>query len=275
MRRVLVTLAFGACAAVFIQAPASAQTPTPAITLTRLDCGTWAAPTDVGARFSDTYAYSGLMVQLVFTCYLIRHGDDYLVWDTGNPVGTAPTAPKTSLVDLLAQLKLTPAQVKYVAISHYHGDHVGQVSSFPQSTLLIGKGDWDVLTDPKAAAVANPVPFANWISGGGKVEPLPGDRDVFGDGTVVMLNMPGHTPGHHSLLVKLKEMGNVLITGDLAHFRENYEGNGVPTFNTDRAESLASLDRFKKIAANLKATVIIQHDARDVAKLPAFPSAAR
>jgi N-acyl homoserine lactone hydrolase len=274
MRRVLARLAVGACATVFAHTPALAQTP-PVITLTRLDCGTNAAPTDVGARFSDTYAYNGLMVQLTFSCYLIRHGDDYLVWDTGNPVGTTATAPKTSLVDLLAQLKLTPAQIKYVAISHYHGDHVGQVSSLPQSTLLIGKRDWDVLTDPKAAAVANPAPFTIWITGGGKVEPLAGDRDVFGDGTVVMLNMPGHTPGHHSLLVKLKEMGNVLITGDLAHFRENYDGNGVPTFNTDRAESLASLDRFKKIAANLKATVIIQHDARDVGKLPAFPSAAK
>jgi hypothetical protein len=70
-------------------------------------------------------------------------------------------------------------------------------------------------------------------------------------------------------------MGNVLITGVVAHFYENYDGNGVPTFNTDRAATLASLDRFKKIATNLKATVIIQHDARDVAKLPTFPSAAK
>jgi N-acyl homoserine lactone hydrolase len=272
MRRVLATLAFGACATVLAHTPIWAQTP-PTITLTRLDCGTNAAPSDV-ARFSDTFAYTDFKVQLTYSCYLIRHGDDYMVWDTGNPVGTTPTAPKTSLVDLLAQLKVTPAQIKYVAISHYHGDHVGQVSSFPQATLLIGKGDWDVLTSPKPVG-ANPAPFANWISGGGKVEPLPGDRDVFGDGTVVVLNMPGHTPGHHSLLVRLKDMGNVLITGDLAHFHENYDGNGVPTFNTDRAATLASLDRFKKIAANLKATVIIQHDARDVGKLPAFPAAGR
>ena len=274
MKRVLTNFAFGLCTILFAHTPARAQTP-PVVELTRLSCGTNAAPTDVGLRFSDTYAFNGLQVQLTFSCYLIRHGDDYLIWDAGNPVGTAATAPKTSLVDLLAQLKITPAQVKFVAISHYHGDHVGQVSAFPQSTLLIGKGDWDLLNDPKFAAVANPAPFSNWISGGGKVEPLPGDRDVFGDGSVIVLNMPGHTPGHHSLLVKLKEMGNVLITGDLSHFRENYDGNGVPTFNTDRAASLASLDRFKKIAANLKATVIIQHDARDVGKLPAFPLAAR
>ena len=253
---------------------ASAQTPAAAVTLTRLDCGTNAAPTDV-ARFSDTQAFNGLKVQLAISCYLIRHGDDYMVWDTGNPVGTTPTAPKTPLVDLLAQLKLTPDQVKFVGISHYHGDHTGQVGSFPKATLLIGKGDWDILSNPKPAAGVNTTPFTNWISGGGTVEPLPGDKDVFGDGSVIVLNTPGHTPGHHSVLVRLKDMGNVLITGDLAHFHENYDSNGVPTFNTSRSETLASLDRFKKIATNLKATVIIQHDARDVGKLPAFPAAAK
>jgi N-acyl homoserine lactone hydrolase len=246
---------------------------TPVVTLTRLDCGTGAAPSDVG-RFSDTYALEGLRVQLTFSCYLVRHGNDYMVWDTGNPANGSATAPKVSIVDLLAQLQLKPAQIRYVAISHYHGDHTGQVSSFPQSTLLIGKGDWDVVSDPKTAA-ATSAPFANWITGGGKVEPQAGDKDVFGDGTVVMLNTPGHTPGHHSLLVKLTSMGNVLITGDLSNFHENYDGNGVPTFNTDRAATLASLDRFKKIATNLKATVIIQHDARDIGKLPAFPAAAK
>jgi len=253
---------------------AAAQTPA-AVTLTRLDCGTNAAPTDVSARFSDTYAFNGLKVQLAISCYLIHHGDDYMVWDTGNPVGNAPTSPKTSLVDLLSQLKVTPDQIKFVGVSHYHGDHTGQVSSFPKATLFIGKGDWDVINDPKSAGTPTAAPFTNWISGGGKVEPLPGDKDVFGDGTVMVLNTPGHTPGHHSLLVRLQGMGNVLLTGDLAHFHENYDSNGVPTFNTSRAETLASLDRFKKIATNLKATVIIQHDARDVSKLPAFPAAAK
>jgi N-acyl homoserine lactone hydrolase len=273
MRQRLARFAFAACAAALVHVPAAAQTP-PTITLTRLACGTNAPPTDVAARFSDTYAWPELKIQLTFSCYLVRHGDDYLIWDFGNPVGSAATAPAKSLVALLAELNLTPAQVKYVGVSHYHGDHTGQVGAFAQSTLLIGKGDWDVVSDPKTAAAMS-APFANWISGGGKVEPIAGDRDVFGDGTVIMLNTPGHTPGHHSLLVRLKEMGNVLLTGDLAHFRENYDSNGVPTFNTDRAATLSSLDRFKKIAANVKATVIIQHDARDIGKLPAFPGAAK
>src|SRR3954462_11668515 len=112
--------------------------------------------------------------------------------------------------------------------------------------LLIGKGDWDVLTSPKPGPGVTPEPFANWIKGEGKVEPVPLDKDVFGDGTVQMLNTPGHTPGHHSLMVKLQEKGTVLLSGDLIHFQENYDTNGVPSFNTDRAETLASIDRFKK-----------------------------
>jgi glyoxylase-like metal-dependent hydrolase (beta-lactamase superfamily II) len=274
MKRSALAVVATVCTVLIAAASAHAQA-SPEVTLSRLQCGTNTAPTDVGARFSDTYAFKGLMVQLTYSCYLIKHGSDYMIWDTGFAPGNAPTAPKTSLVELLSQIHVTPAQVKFVGISHYHGDHTGQVGSFPTSTLLIGKGDWNVLTDPKSAAIANPASFANWISGGGKVEPVVGDKDVFGDGSVIMLNMPGHTPGHHSLLVKLKDMGNVLITGDVSHFRENYDGDGVPTFNTDRAQSIASIDRFKKLATNLKATVIIQHDQRDVSKLPVFPAAAK
>ena len=98
---------------------------------------------------------------------------------------------------------------------------------------------------------------------------------MFGDGSVTVLRMPGHTPGHSSLLVRLKDMGPVLLTGDLVHFHENYERNGVPVFNFDRAASVASIERMKQIAANLKATLVIQHDMRDIGKLPAFPTAAK
>ncbi len=258
---------------------ASAQSAT-AVTLTRLACGEDPTPRDV-ATASDTYAYSDFKLRLTYSCYLIRHGTEYMIWDTGNPLGQAPESPKVSLVDQLRELKLRPEQIKYVGISHYHQDHTGQLAAFPQSTVLIGKGDWDALTaasplsgmDAKAASEWR-APFAHWLSQGGKLDAVSGDKDVFGDATVVMLNTPGHTPGHHSLLVHLKNTGYVLLSGDLTHFRENYDTNQVPTWNTSRAETLASLDRFKQIARNLKAVVVIQHDPRDVDKLPAFPAAA-
>ena len=271
MYRTLSALAAACIAAATL--PVAAQTPTE-VTLTRLDCGTVNPAVAVNQRFSDTYDLGGLKLDFVFSCYLVKHGDEYLLWDTGHSM-SATQAAKTSLPDQLAQLHLKPEQINYVGISHYHGDHTGQAGSFPKSTLLIGKGDWDAISAAKPAPGVNAAAFGSWISGGGKVEPIATDLDVFKDGTVVMLYTPGHTPGHHSLLVKLPQTGAVLLSGDLAHFRENYEANGVPTFNADRSQTLASLERFKKIAANLKATVVIQHDARDVTKLPAFPAAAK
>jgi len=279
MQRRLISLTLGA--ALVTAACAQPQQPptppaasAPEVTLTRLDCGTAGPAADVG-RFSDVYSHQGLLLQLTFSCYLIKHGDEYMVWDTGHSLSAGAVAPKVSLVDQLAQLQVKPEQVKFVGISHYHPDHTGQVGSFPATTLLIGKGDWDVLTSPKPPANAPTAPFAHFISGGGKVEPVPLDKDVFNDRTVVMLATPGHTPGHHSLMVNLRQKGTVLISGDLMHFHENYDSDGVPPFNTSRSETLASLARLKKIAANTRATVIIQHDARDVGKLPAFPAAAR
>jgi glyoxylase-like metal-dependent hydrolase (beta-lactamase superfamily II) len=283
MPRRLTLLVISACANALVVAPAWAQT-APEVSLTRLDCGTprGALAGEIGLNFSDTFANSVPSIRLVFSCYLIKHGNEYMVWDTGFGMNAGPVAPKTSLVDLLAQVNVKPEQVTYVGLSHYHGDHVGQVNSFPEATLLIGKGDWDILSGPQLPPsirrppgdVVNPEPFVNWISGGGKVEPLLLDKDVFGDGTVIMLNTPGHTLGHHVLLVKLRT-GYVLLSGDLAHFRENYDNNVVPGFNANRADTLASFDRVKQIAAHFKATVIIQHDPRDVDKLPAFPASAQ
>lgn len=252
-----------------------AQT-TPEVTLTRLDCGTGGPPFVAAPRFSDTYsAFGGMKFQLVYSCYLIKHGEDYMIWDSGHSMAAGDRAPKVSMVDQLAQLKLKPEQMKFIGISHYHGDHIGQVSSFPDSTLLMGKGDWDLIAAGKPWPMLDAKPFAKWTSGGGKVVPVLLDHDVFGDGTVVMLGTPGHTPGHTVLMVKLAKTGTVLLSGDLAHFRENYESGGVPQFNINRAETLASIDRIKQLAKNLNVTVIIQHDPRDVGKLPAFPNAAR
>jgi len=245
------------------------------MSLTRFECGTPQAPTAVNQRFSDTYSYGDLKVQFVFSCYLVKHGDDYLLWDTGHAMTTPNVAPKVSLVDLLVKIDLKPEQIKYVGISHYHADHTGQVASFPKATLLIGAREWDAITAPKPAEGVNYKPFEGWIKGENKVEPLTLDKDVFGDGSVMVLRTPGHTPGHQSLLVKLPQTGNIILSGDAVHFRENYESVGVPAFNYDRAQTIASIERIKKLVATFKANLIIQHDARDVDKLPAFPAAAK
>lgn len=270
IRTVLATAVIGLCGA-----GVSAQAAE--VALARLDCGREPEPVSV-ASFSDTFEHEALKLPLVYSCYLVRDGDKYLLWDTGNALDGTPNAPKVSLVQQLARIGVKPENIDYVGISHYHDDHTGQAAMFPKATLLIGQGDWGVVSAAQPPAgmdakdfAARRARFAPWTAGG-TVEALRGDRrDVFGDGRVVMLDLPGHTPGHHGLLVRLEKAGNVLLTGDVTHFHENYRSNGVPSWNTDRADSLASLDRFKKLADNLSATVIIQHDPRDVDTLPVFP----
>lgn len=271
---------FAAAATAFValtgmQAPAPA--PTAQLQLWRLDCGTiQVSNLDV---FSDTYAYVGRKKTLVDSCYLIRHGENYLLWDAGLPgelagtsatSGVFTTSVRTRIVDQMRQIGVSPERVNFVGISHNHFDHIGQAADFPKATLLIGTEDYDASKTGDAATRLAP-----WVKGGGKVEPVKRDHDVFGDGSVMILDMPGHTPGHQALLVKLPRTGNVLLSGDLYHFTENLRSGGMPSFNTDRSDTLGSMDRYGAIAKNLKARMIIQHEPADVAKLPRFPQAAQ
>lgn len=275
LTRALAALA-GWLALTALQAPPPVHA---ALSLWRLDCGDFQI-NDINAFMSDTSEYPARPKHLVGSCYLIRHGDTYMLWDTGmrsalvghpdtNPVMTVTL--RTRIVDQLAQIGVRPEQVTIVGISHYHGDHTGQARDFPGARLLMGAADIAAL---RARPPEGQTDLAHWLGGGGQLTEVPGDLDVFGDGSVVMLNLPGHTPGHHALLVRLAS-GPVMLSGDTYHFAEQIAHRGVPPFNTNRAESLASMDRFDRLARNLHARVIIQHEPADVAKLPPFPRAAR
>lgn len=251
--------------------------------LWRLDCGSVVIK-DLSS-FSDTFSYAGETRTLTASCYVIRHGADYMLWDAGLPAALIGKAPDPSqamapalTVDIptqLARIGIKPEQIGIVGISHNHFDHMGQATSFPKATLMIGAGDWESLH-------ADPLPFAvmsalvqPWLDGKAKVDPVSGDRDVFGDGQVMMLAMPGHTEGETALLVNLPQTGPVLLSGDVVHFEEQIANRGVPPFNVNRAESLASMERMTQIAEKLDAKLIVQHDASHIGRLPAFPASAR
>lgn len=258
---------------------ASTQSPRAAnlvMELWRLDCGT-ALIKDFNAFFSDTLEYAPGPRDITDSCYLIRHMNQYLLWDTGFPaalkgkatdMGALVARMDKDLPEQLVTLGLKPADIAVVGISHMHGDHVGQAKDFPAAKLLIGKADFDLTKGAKD-------PFGPWRGEGAKIQTMHGgDIDVFGDGRVMALNLPGHTPDHMALLVKLAS-GNVLLSGDLYHATEARAMKGVPPFNTSRAESLASMDRFERLAKRFNAKVIIQHEPADIAMLPAFPASAR
>jgi N-acyl homoserine lactone hydrolase len=266
------------CAPAKLRAVEPLQT---AVSLWRLDCGRFMFP-EFSVFFSDTLAYPPGPKTLTNSCYLIRDGKRLMLWDTGltdelighpsvNPVSTRSLA--KSLVAQLAEIRIEPRQIEFIGISHNHSDHIGQAARFPRATLLIGSADWHALIASPTKEGLEPGLLLPWARGE-RVEALTGDRDVFADGKVIMIKTPGHTDGHYSLLVRLKT-GPVLLSGDLYHFREQVAIDGVPSFNENRADTLASMDRAKKIAKNLSAKLVIQHDPRDIDLLPRFPRAAQ
>jgi N-acyl homoserine lactone hydrolase len=94
-----------------------------------------------------------------------------------------------------------------------------------------------------------------------KADLLEGDRDVFGDGSLLIVTTPGHAPGHESLLVNLPKTGWLLLSGDVAHFKDNYDNRRVPAGNVDKDKSVASMQRVADLVAQYHAQFWINHDA--------------
>jgi len=205
----------------------------------------------------------GVPMDVSDNCYLIHHAQGYLLWDTGIPdaVATLPEglpgqngAPswrrQKTLAAQLEELGVKPSDIKFVAVSHTHPDHIGNVELFPQAMLLVQQLEYDW-----------PLP-----SGGARFNPqhpvtkLAGDHDVFGDGSVTIISTPGHTPGHQSLMVKLPKTGVVILSGDAAHFKDNWDNRRVPAFNTSKEQSLASMERVADILTKEHGQIWINHD---------------
>jgi glyoxylase-like metal-dependent hydrolase (beta-lactamase superfamily II) len=89
---------------------------------------------------------------------------------------------------------------------------------------------------------------------------LDGDHDVFGDGRVLILSVPGHTPGHQALFVNLSNQGPIVLSGDLYHFRVSREERIVPAWNVDAEATLMSMDKLEAFLVETDATLWIEHD---------------
>src|SRR6516162_8763670 len=206
----------------------------------------------------------GQSMPFVDNCYLLKHAQGWLLWDTGvadaiaaMPDGQKPADPKAThwyrpktLVSQLEALGVKPADITFVAVSHTHGDHIGNVELFPQAMLLVQKAEYDWPGANNAPRFKPEHP----------VTKLDGDKDVFGDGSIVILSTPGHTPGHQSLVVKLPKTGEVVLSGDAVHFKSNWENRGVPSNNVSKEQTLASMERIADTLSKDKAQLWINHD---------------
>lgn len=217
-------------------------------------------------------------------CYLIRHAQGWMLWDSGNPDRYAampngfragPNAPITAymkkpLVESLREIGVAPSDIRHFAMSHSHGDHSGNANLFHGATLYMQAAEYEAVfgSEPQKynfiAGNFDKLRVANTVK-------LNGDRDVFGDGTVVIKSAPGHTIGHQVLVVKLARTGPVLLTGDMVHLVYSWENRVVPGFNYNVEQSGRTIDAMKAYAKQIGAKVWVTHDKEQHAGIPKSP----
>jgi N-acyl homoserine lactone hydrolase len=227
------------CASAAAQpAPPSGMPPAPKVSDVRLyvlDCGT------IISHEPERFGLSRQDVpdpDFSDPCFLVVHPKGMLLFDTGltdaqvgrpiyeNKLGYEGQLKTVTLKGELANIGVTAPMVTYLAISHSHWDHVGNANDYAGSTWLARKAEYDVMFGPNANPTAR-----KWYAAlaQSKIQYIDGDYDVFGDGKVVLLSTPGHTPGHQSLYVKLARTGGVVVSGDLFHYTaERTQGKMPP-----------------------------------------------
>src|SRR3954469_2117792 len=230
----------------------------------------------------------GKNIEFSSTCWLIKHGNQWVLWDTGVPQSTLndpkgwSTLPKLIVYHLdktitgqLADLGLTISDITYVVLSHTHGDHVGNVGLFPNSKIVMQRAEHKWIYSPDGANnnVNQLKALARKLMGKPKdLQLVDGDTDMLGDGSITLVSTPGHTPGSQSLLVHLKNSGFILLSGDVVHLADNFERKIVPSLNTDRAASTASMDKVRRMMATYHAKLFINHDKAQADMLKLLPA---
>ena len=217
-------------------------------------------------------------------CYLIRHAQGWMLWDTGNPdrIAALPNGlrnpnglitafMKQPLAESLKAIGVAPASIQHFAMSHGHGDHSGNANLFGASMLYMQAVEHDAVFGPESAKFGF-IPANFEQLRGSRILKLEGLHDVFGDGAVTIMPAPGHTPGHQVLAVRLPRTGLVVLSGDMAHTPENFKLKRAPSFNFNQEASVRSMNEIEAFIAKTGAKLWINHDKEQHARLPKAPA---
>jgi N-acyl homoserine lactone hydrolase len=220
-------------------------------------------------------------LDFITPCYLVVHPKGSLIWDVGQiadanmpasgPGSQGPFRVSKKLLPQLAELGYKPADITYLAMSHYHSDHVANANEFAGSTWIVQEPERVAMFTepaPRMAAVA----LYSKLKDSKTIVVKSTDHDVFGDGTVVLKFAPGHTPGHQMLFLKLAKTGPLLLAGDLYHYPEERTLDRVPSFDTDRDQTRATRKKTEEFLKASKAQMWIQHDMALYEKLKHAPA---
>lgn len=217
--------------------------------------------------------------------YVVKHPKGNVLFDTGNndnlikdpnwwPAGLQSLkpamTPEMALDVQLAKIGLKPDDIKYVVVSHLHLDHGGNVSKFPNSTIVVQKSEvqnafWPEQGTGGPYVLGDFLPLRapnNNYPNAQKMIQLDGDLDLFGDGSLVVKRWVGHTPGSQMMTVKLKNSGLIILTGDNVYFRENLEKSIAPNLVLayDPAGIYRAYEWIRLMMATQKADFFTAHD---------------
>lgn len=218
---------------------------------------------------------------LVAVSYLVVHPKGTLMFDAGaiadadfksdgTPVTAGVASATRQLKPQLAAIGYRPSDVMYFALSHYHADHTANANEFAGATWIVQKPERDAMFAPKAPAITRPVDYSALQNAKTKILDNE-DFDVFGDGTVVVMATPGHTPGHQVLFVRLAKAGPVVLAGDIYHYPEQITTGRMSTFEWNADQSKASRAKVAALMKETGAALWMEHDIATHAKLPKAP----
>lgn len=253
----------------------SAGTPPEAVRLYVLDGGVLASdPT----RYDLTVTDVGETI-LAVAAYLVVHPQGLLLWDAGAiadaeriPDGTGleqrvvrtdgqerfvTLAPP--LLDQIAAAGFSPADVTYLALSHYHWDHTANANEFTNALWLTTEIERQRMFSDDLPGGTRPATYSALRNS--RVSVIDQDEyDVFKDGTVILKQAPGHTEGHSVLYVKLARTGGVVLSGDLYHYPAERTMGRVPDFEVSPEQTTASRAEVEDFLSRTGAELWIQHD---------------
>jgi glyoxylase-like metal-dependent hydrolase (beta-lactamase superfamily II) len=228
-------------------------------------------------------------VSLSVASFLIVHPRGVLLWDAGavadhergGDVGFEQRMLRRDgqerfvklapmLVSQLASAGYKPSDVTYLALSHYHWDHTADANLFAGATWLASKVEHDAMFSADPPGGSRPETFSALKNSKTVLITTP-DYDVFGDGSVIIKQAPGHTEGHAVLFVKLAKMGPVVLSGDLYHYPAERKLGRLPTFEVSEAQTKASRENIEAFLKQSGAQLWIQHDLVGFRKLKLAP----
>ena len=218
-------------------------------------------------------------IELSVPCALIRHDRANVLFDTGCHPTVAEHAEARwgglarlmtpvmqageNVVNGLSGLGLSCDDIDLVVCSHLHPDHCGCNTFFKRATFIIHRNEVEAARAPDAQAQGYLA--AEWEQEA-PIDVIDGERDVFGDGRMVLLPVPGHTPGTTGVLVTLDRSGTFFLASDTVSLRTTLDTGVVPknTWNADALlKSLAEIRRIETGGAQ----ILCGHDARQWASL--------